>query len=68
VTAGAARCTAKLAGRALRPAAATFAGSAARCRWRLPATANRKRLVASVTAVAGSLSVTRSFSRTVRRP
>jgi hypothetical protein len=68
VARGTARCAAKLAGRALRPIAASFAGSAARCRWRLPLTANRKRLVASVTAVVGSLSATRSFSRTVRRP
>jgi hypothetical protein len=65
---GAARCPARLAGRALRPASASFSGSAARCRWRLPASANGKRLVASVTAVVGSLSATRSFSRTVRRP
>ena len=66
VTSGKARCTAKLAGRALRPVAASFAGSAARCRWRLPANSKGKRLTASVAAVVGSLSATRSFSRIVR--
>jgi hypothetical protein len=66
VTSGSARCAAKLAGRALRPVAASFSASAARCRWRLPANAKGKRLVASVTAVVGSLSATRSFSRVVR--
>jgi hypothetical protein len=66
VTSGSARCTAKVAGRALRPVAASFAGSAARCRWRLPANAKGKRLTATVTVVTGSLSATRSFSRVVR--
>jgi hypothetical protein len=66
VTSGAARCTAKLAGRALRPIAVSFAGSAARCRWRLPLRSKGKRLTATVTATVGSLSAARGFSRVVR--
>ena len=64
--AGAARCSAKLGARALRPIAASFSGSAARCRWRLPATARGKRLAGSVQAVVGSLSAKRTFTRVVR--
>jgi hypothetical protein len=65
-TSGAARCAATLARKALRPVLTAFAGSTARCRWRLPATAGGKRLAGRVTAVAGSGSVTRSFTRAVR--
>ena len=63
---GSARCAAKLAGRVLRPVAASFTASAARCRWQLPAKSKGKRLTASVTAIAGSNSATRTFARTVR--
>jgi hypothetical protein len=65
-TTGSARCTAKLGTRALRPVAASFTGSAARCRWRLPATARGKRLTGTVQAVVGSLSAKRTFARVVR--
>jgi hypothetical protein len=65
-TTGAARCAAKLGTRALRPIAASFSGSAARCRWRLPATARGKRLTGSVQAVVGQLSAKRTFTRAVR--
>ena len=63
---GKARCTAKLGTRALRPIAASFTGSAARCRWRLPATARGKRLTGTVQAIVGPLSAKRTFTRVVR--
>lgn len=63
---GSARCTAKLGTRALRPVASSFTGSAARCRWRLPATARGKRLTATVQAVVGSLAAKRTLTRVVR--
>jgi hypothetical protein len=66
VAAGAARCSASLGARALPPIAATFAASAALCRWRLPATARGKRLAGRVTAVAETQTVSRTFTRTVR--
>ncbi|HEY8103470.1 MAG TPA: hypothetical protein VIE18_03080 [Gaiellaceae bacterium] len=66
VTSGKARCTAKLAGKALRPVAVSFSGSAARCRWRVPLKSKGKRLTATVTATTAALSATRSFSRIVR--
>lgn len=63
---GTTRCTAKLAGRALRPLSSIFGGGAGRCRWRVPATAKGKRLTATVKVSVGSLAVSRSFARVVR--
>jgi hypothetical protein len=63
---GVARCAAKLGTRALRPTAASFTSSAARCRWRIPVTARGKRLTGSVQAIVGSLSAKRTFTRVVR--
>jgi hypothetical protein len=63
---GAARCTAKVAGRVLKPVSSSFSGGAARCRWRLPAGTKGKRLTATVRASTGSLAVSRSFVRIVR--
>lgn len=66
VATGAAACAGRLGSRALRATAVTFAASAARCRWRIPAGSKGKRFHATVRATVGGLGVARSFTRVVR--
>ncbi len=66
VPSGSVRCTAKLGKRVVRPVHASFTGSAATCRWRVPAGTRGLRLSGAVTATTGALSTTRTFSRVVR--
>jgi hypothetical protein len=66
VAAGSALCSGRLGTRALRAFSVSFAASAARCRWRVPAGSKGKRFRGTVRATVGSLSVTRSFNRIVR--
>jgi hypothetical protein len=66
VAAGSARCTGRLGTRAVRAVSVSFAASAARCRWRIPAESKGKRLRGTVQASVGALTAARSFSRVVR--
>jgi hypothetical protein len=66
VTAGRAACTGRVGARALRAISVSFAASAARCRWRLPAGSKGKRFSGTVRATVSGLSVGRSLSRVVR--
>lgn len=66
VASGSALCRAKLGKRVLRPIAVSFAGSAARCKWRVPPSSKGKRLSGSVRATTGLLTAVRTFARVVR--
>jgi hypothetical protein len=58
-------CTATVGGKRLAARVRAFAGSRARCGWRIPASARGKRIRGTVTVVFEGRRVSRSFSATV---
>lgn len=65
-TTGAARCAARLGGRALRARSQRFVGGTAVCRWLLPARTRGKRLQGTVSATVAGRTLKRGFTRVVR--